>query len=74
MVEGRSKSEVDRDYDVSRYWVQQLVKRWQIEGEAAYRAPLAAAPAQPACGTRRRGGGDRPAPAWAIVHDRRQWL
>jgi transposase len=38
VVEGRSKSEVARDYDVSRYWVQQLVKRWQIEGEAAYQS------------------------------------
>jgi len=36
VVEGRSKSEVARDYDVSRYWVQQLVKRWHVEGEAAY--------------------------------------
>jgi len=35
-VEGRSKSEVARDYDVSRYWVQQLVKRFEAEGEAAY--------------------------------------
>src|SRR3954454_10154184 len=37
VVEGRSKSEVARDYDVSRYWVQQLVKRWYAEGETAYR-------------------------------------
>jgi transposase len=37
VVEERSKSEVARDYDVSRYWVQQLVKRWHAEGEAAYR-------------------------------------
>jgi transposase InsO family protein len=36
VVEGRSKSEVARDYDVSRYWVQQLVKRYLVEGEAAY--------------------------------------
>ena len=27
VLEERSKSEVARDYDVSRYWVQQLVKR-----------------------------------------------
>jgi hypothetical protein len=27
VLEGRSKSGVARDYDVSRYWVQQLVKR-----------------------------------------------
>lgn len=34
--EKRTKSAVARDYDVSRYWVQQLVKRWYAEGEAAY--------------------------------------
>jgi transposase InsO family protein len=36
-VEGRTKSEVARDYRVSRYWVHQLVKRFEAEGEAAYR-------------------------------------
>jgi transposase InsO family protein len=36
VVEGRSKSEVARDYDVSRYWVHQLVQRYRAEGEAAY--------------------------------------
>ena len=36
LVEGRSKSEVARDYRISRYWVHQLVTRFQIEGEAAY--------------------------------------
>ena len=35
-VEGRTKSEVARDYGVSRYWVQTLVKRFEAEGEAAY--------------------------------------
>jgi transposase InsO family protein len=34
--EGRSKSEVARDYDISRYWVQQLVKRYETEGVAAF--------------------------------------
>ncbi len=38
VVEGRSKSEVARDYDVSRYWVHQLVKRYHAEGEAAFQA------------------------------------
>jgi transposase InsO family protein len=33
---GRSKSEVARDYDVSRQWVQQLCKRYEAEGDAAY--------------------------------------
>ena len=36
LLEGRTKSEVARDYDVSRYWVQQLVQRYLVEGEAAY--------------------------------------
>ena len=35
-VEGRTKSEVARDYRVSRYWVHQLVKRFEAEGESAY--------------------------------------
>ena len=33
--EHRTKSEVARAYDVSRYWVQQLVRRYAAEGEAA---------------------------------------
>ena len=36
VLEGRSKSEVARDYDVSRNWVQQLVKRYEAEGTAAF--------------------------------------
>lgn len=35
-VEGRTKSEVARDYRVSRYWVHQLVRRFEAEGEAAF--------------------------------------
>jgi transposase InsO family protein len=35
-VEGRTKSEVARDYKITRYWVQQLVKRFEAEGEAAF--------------------------------------
>lgn len=35
-VEGRSKSEVARDYRISRYWVQQLVRRYEAEGETAF--------------------------------------
>ncbi len=35
-VEGRSKSEVARDYGVSRYWVQQLVQRYRREGPVAF--------------------------------------
>jgi transposase len=33
-VQGRSKSEVARDYRVSRRWVQELVRRYDAEGEA----------------------------------------
>jgi transposase len=40
-VEGRSKSAVARDYGITRFWVQTLVKRFAVEGEAA--AALAAA-------------------------------
>lgn len=35
-VEQRSKSEVARDYGVSRVWVQKLVHRYQREGPAAF--------------------------------------
>jgi transposase InsO family protein len=36
VVEGRSKSEVARDYGVSRRWVQKLVARYELEGTAAF--------------------------------------
>jgi transposase InsO family protein len=36
VVEGRSKSAVAREYGISRYWVQQLVHRYQREGPAAF--------------------------------------
>jgi transposase len=36
MLEGRSKSEVAREYDVSRQWVQQLVRRYATEGATAF--------------------------------------
>ena len=35
-VEGRSKSAVAREYGVTRFWVQTLVKRFETEGEAAF--------------------------------------
>ena len=35
-MEGRSKSEVARDYGVSRVWVQKLVRRFYSEGEVAF--------------------------------------
>ncbi len=34
LVEGRSKSEVARDYKVSRRWVVTLVQRFLAEGDA----------------------------------------
>jgi transposase InsO family protein len=37
-VEGRSKSEVAREYRVSRRWVQKLAARYDAEGEAAFQA------------------------------------
>ena len=37
-VEGRSKSEVARDYGVSRRWVHELVRRFEAEGEAGLEA------------------------------------
>jgi transposase InsO family protein len=36
VLEGRSKSEVAREYGVSRRWVQKLVARYQVEGEQAF--------------------------------------
>jgi transposase len=36
VLQGRSKSEVARDYGVSRRWVQKLVARYQLEGEVAF--------------------------------------
>jgi transposase InsO family protein len=36
VVEGRSQSAVARDYELSRQWVNQLVKRYRVEGEAAF--------------------------------------
>jgi transposase len=34
-VEGHTKSQVARDYSITRFWVQTLVKRYEAEGEAA---------------------------------------
>jgi Helix-turn-helix domain len=46
MLEGRSKSEVARDYDVSRQWVQQLVRRYATEGATAFE-PRSRRPTKP---------------------------
>jgi transposase InsO family protein len=34
---GLSKSAIAREYQISRWWVQQVMKRFETEGEAAYR-------------------------------------
>jgi transposase InsO family protein len=36
VVEGRSQSAVAREYGVSQGWISRLVKRYQLEGEAAF--------------------------------------
>jgi transposase InsO family protein len=36
VLEGRSKTEVARDYEVSRQWVHRLVRRYQRDGAAAF--------------------------------------
>jgi transposase len=36
VLEGRSKTEVARDYDLSRQWVHQLVTRYKADGSAAF--------------------------------------
>jgi transposase len=36
IVEGRSQSEVARDYGVSQSWISRLVKRYHLEGEVAF--------------------------------------
>jgi len=35
-VEGHTKSQVARDYGITRFWVQTLVKQFEPEGEAAF--------------------------------------
>jgi len=36
VIEGRSQSQVARDYGVSQSWVSRLVARYTAEGEAAF--------------------------------------
>jgi transposase InsO family protein len=36
VVEGRSQSDVAREYGVSQGWISRLVKRYRLEGEAAF--------------------------------------
>jgi transposase len=65
-VEGRTKSEVARDYGVSRYWVQQLVQRYEREGPIAFQPRAPAAASQPA-GRGRRHRGDHHSAAQEAV-------
>lgn len=36
LVEGRSQSQVARDYGVSQSWISRLIKRYTLEGDAAF--------------------------------------
>jgi transposase len=36
LIEGRSQSQVARDYGVSQGWVSRLLKRYALEGDAAF--------------------------------------
>ena len=36
IIEGRSQSEVTLEYGVSQGWISRLVKRYRLEGEAAF--------------------------------------
>jgi transposase len=36
LVEGRSQSQVARDYGVSQSWISRLIKRYILEGDAAF--------------------------------------
>ena len=47
LVEGRSKSEVARDYGVSRRWVITLVQRYLAEGDAGLQTTPTKTAAQP---------------------------
>jgi transposase len=40
LVEGRNKSEVARDYGLSRRWVITLVQRYAAEGDAGLRSQI----------------------------------
>ena len=60
-VEGRSKASVARAYGITRFWVQTLVKRFEVEGEAAFQ-PYSRSAHQPARGQPGGGGPDRQAP------------
>ena len=37
LIEGRSQSQVARDYGVSQSWISSLIARYTLEGDAAYK-------------------------------------
>ena len=47
VIEGRSQSEVARAYGASQSWISRLVKRYRLEGDAAFIPHSAAASHQP---------------------------
>ena len=59
-IEGRSKSEVAREYGVSRVWVQKLIHRFEADG-VALRTPVPPPSFQPVRGRSGGGGPDRAA-------------
>ena len=61
IVEGRTKTEVARDYGVSRYWVQQLVQPVRTGRPGRVSAAVPAAASQPARRRRRHRGFDHSA-------------
>ena len=36
LIEGRSQSQVARDYEVSQSWISRLIARYTLEGDAAF--------------------------------------
>ena len=36
LIEGRSQSQVARDYGVSQSWISRLIARYTLEGDQAY--------------------------------------
>ena len=71
-VEGRSKSEVARDYGITRFWVQTLVKV-RRRGRGGVRAEVPKTPLQPAGGQPGDRGPDRPAPQDLDQEGPRRW-
>ena len=60
-IEGRSKSEVAREYGVFRVWVQKLIHRFEADGEAAFEPRSRRPSFQPVRSRSGGGGPDRAA-------------